>query len=210
MTQPTLSSDERRRRVPFLTVLGERERERASERASEREQPSTPAHAARTLHPARAAAARTPMPTTRTRQAHSLPPRPPLPGRPPAAAAPGRNAGPDAAAHPLRPSRHRAHLNARHPRPPDPGPRTPPPQRRRAPARHRTVPRPIAWDARGSIVSGATAARPRAAKPSRRSDPRPRSRPPRPSAALKNRATQLVGRLGNLRRRHASRGHHIQ
>ena len=122
MTLPTLSSDERRRRVPFLIVLGERERERERERASEREPPSTPAHSARTPHPARAAAAGTPMPTTRTLQAHSLPPRPPLPGRPPAAAAPGRNAGPDAAAHPLRPSRHRAHLNARHPRPPDPGP----------------------------------------------------------------------------------------
>ncbi len=56
-------------------------------------------------------------------------------------------------------------LNARHPLPPDPGPLTPPPQQRRAPARHRTVPRPTAWDVRGSIVSGATAAQPRAAKP---------------------------------------------
>jgi hypothetical protein len=79
---PTLSSDERRRRVPFLTVLGEREREsaRASERARESERASereSPAHAARTPHPARAAAARTSTPTTRARQAHAHPPRPP-------------------------------------------------------------------------------------------------------------------------------------
>ena len=37
LTLPTLSSDERRRRVPFLTVLGERPSERASERERERE-----------------------------------------------------------------------------------------------------------------------------------------------------------------------------
>ena len=93
------------------------------------------------------------------------------------------NVGPDAAAPPPRPLRHRAHPSARHPRPPDQGPRTPPPQRRRVPARHRTVPRSRAWDARASIVSGATAARPCASKPSRRNDQRPRSRPPRPRAA---------------------------
>ena len=51
------------------------------------------------------------------------------------------------------------------------------------PARHRTVPRPRAWDARASIVIGATAARPLASKSSRRNDQRPRSRPPRPRAA---------------------------
>ena len=93
------------------------------------------------------------------------------------------NVGPDAAAPPPRQRRHRAHPSARHPRPPDQGPRTPPPQRRRVPARHRTVPRSRAWDARASIVSGATAARPCVSKPSRRKDQRPRSRPPRPRAA---------------------------
>ena len=54
------------------------------------------------------------------------------------------NVGPDAAAPPPRPRRHRTPPNARHPRPHDPGPRTPPPQRPRAPARHRTAPRPTA------------------------------------------------------------------
>ena len=93
------------------------------------------------------------------------------------------NVGPDAAAPPPRPRRHCAHPSARHPRPPDPGPRTPPPQRRRVPVRHRTVPCPRTWDARASIVSGATAGRQRASKPSRRNDQRPRSRPPRPRAA---------------------------
>jgi hypothetical protein len=53
--------------------------------------------------------------------------------------------GLDAAAPSPRPRRHCAHPNARHPRQPDPGPRTPPPQRRRAPARHRTALRPRAW-----------------------------------------------------------------
>ena len=70
-----------------------------------------------------------------------------------------------------RPRRHRVHPSARHPRPLDPGPRMPPPQRRRVPARHRTVPRPRAWDARASTAIGATAARPRAPKPSRRKRP---------------------------------------
>ena len=88
----------------------EREREQASERASERARererererasvvplssnpcsvaPSTLAHAARMPHSARAAAVRTPMPTTRARQAYAHPPRflrpgaHPLPPRP--------------------------------------------------------------------------------------------------------------------------------
>jgi hypothetical protein len=67
--------------------------------------------------------------------------------------------------------RHRVHPRTRHPRPPDPGSRMPPPQRRRVPARHRTVPRPRAWDARASTVIGATASRPLAPKPSRRKRP---------------------------------------
>ena len=75
------------------------------------------------------------------------------------------NVGPDAAAPPPRPRRHRAHPNARHPRPPDPGPRTSPPQRWLAPARHRTVPRPTAWGARASTKQSAPA-------------PRSRNRPP--------------------------------
>ena len=90
------------------------------------------------------------------------------------------NVGPDAAAPPPRPRRHRAPPNACHPRPHDPGPRTPPPQRRRAPARHRTVPRPTAWDAkekRGRPASGpGTAAR-------AESEPTERPAAPRPTTA---------------------------
>ena len=79
-----------------------RERARARERERERERasvvplssnpcsvaPSTLAHAARMPHSARAAAVRTPMPTTRARQAYAHPPRflrpgaHPLPPRP--------------------------------------------------------------------------------------------------------------------------------
>ena len=80
----------------------ERERARARERERERERasvvplssnpcsvaPSTLAHAVRMPHSARAAAVRTPMPTTRARQAYAHPPRflrpgaHPLPPRP--------------------------------------------------------------------------------------------------------------------------------
>jgi hypothetical protein len=148
-----------------------------------REQPSTPAHAARTPHPARAVCSSTHPDVHHPRPASTLPPTPPPAPRTPTRRCCSRpKHRPRRCRAPLRPRRHRARLKARHPRPPDPGPRTPPPQRRRASARHRTVPRPIAWDARGSIVSGATATRPRAAKPSRRSDQRPRSLPPRPRA----------------------------
>jgi len=90
---------------------------------------------------------------------------------------------PDADAPPPRPRRHRVHSSARHPRPLDPGPRMPPSQRRRLPARHRTVPRPRAWDARASTVIGATAARPARRNPAGENDQRPRSRPPRPRTA---------------------------
>jgi len=93
------------------------------------------------------------------------------------------NVGPDAAAPPPRPRRHRAPPNACHPRPHDPGPRTPPPQRRRAPARHRTVPRPTAWDAkekRGRPASGpGTAARAESEPPERPAAPRPTTAPGR-------------------------------
>ena len=70
------------------------------------------------------------------------------------------NVGPDAAAPPPRPRRHRAHPNARHPRPPDPGPRTPPLQRRRSSSRHRTVPHPGAWVARASTKQSTPGPRP--------------------------------------------------
>jgi hypothetical protein len=53
--------------------------------------PSTLAHAARMPHSARAAAVRTPMPTTSARQAYAHPPRFLRPGRPPAAASPDGN-----------------------------------------------------------------------------------------------------------------------
>jgi hypothetical protein len=83
--------------------------------------PPTPPHAATPphTHSARAAAARTPTTTDGNPAMQGL----------------------DTAAPPPRPRRHREHPNARHQRPPDPGPRTPPLQRRRAPARHRTAPR---------------------------------------------------------------------
>ncbi len=85
--------------------------------------PTTP-RAAAPPHPhsARAAAARTPTPTDRNPAMQGL----------------------DTAAPPPRSRRHIARPNARHPRPPDPGPRTPPLQRRLAPDRHRTAPRPRA------------------------------------------------------------------
>ncbi len=53
--------------------------------------PSTLAHASRMSYSARAAAARTPMPTTRVRQAYAHPSCFLRPGRPPAAVATGRN-----------------------------------------------------------------------------------------------------------------------
>jgi len=62
-------------------------------------------------------------------------------------------------ASPPRPRRHRVHPNARHPRPPDSGPRTSPPQRRRTPARHRTVHRPTAFGARASTKQSTPAPR---------------------------------------------------
>ena len=65
---------------------------------------ATPSHP----HSTRAAAARTPTLTDRNPAMQGL----------------------DTAAPPPRSRRHRAHPNARHPRPPDPGPRTPPLQRR--------------------------------------------------------------------------------
>ena len=93
--------------------------------------PTTPRTAAPPHpHSARAAAARTPTPTYRNPAMQGL-------GTP---------------APPPRSRRHRAHPNARHPRPPDPGLRTPPLQPRRAPARHRTAPRPRAWHTDAILV----------------------------------------------------------
>jgi hypothetical protein len=159
---------------------GERERERERERTGERARES-----ARTLFQVRPAHH-----IVSARQAYAhlpcfLRPGYPLPPRP----SETLQRSPDADAPPPRPRRHRTHPSARHPRPPDPGPRTPPLGRRRVPARHRTVPRPRAWDARASTVIGATAARPRAPKPSRRkttSGPaaghRGHAQPPAPAA----------------------------
>ena len=97
-----------------------------------RSKPPTTPRAATPPHPhsARAAAARTPTLTDRNPAMQGL----------------------GTAAPPPRSRRHCAHPNARHPRPPDPGPRTPPLQRRRAPARHRTAPRPGASLQGGSDV----------------------------------------------------------
>ena len=140
----------------------EREREREGERTGERARDS-----ARILPQKRPAHH---IVSARQAYAHRpcvLRPGHPLPMRP----SETLQRSPEVDVPPPRPRRHRVHPSARHPRPPDPGSRMPPPQRRRVPARHRTVPRPRAWDARASIVGGATAARPRAPKPSRRKRP---------------------------------------
>ena len=133
----------------------EREREREGERTFERARES-----ARILPQMRPAHH---IVSARQAYAHRpcvLRPGHPLPLRP----SETLQRSPDVDAPPPRPRRHRVHPSARHPRPLDPGPRMPPPQRRRVPARHRTVPRPRAWDARASTVIGATAARLRAPK----------------------------------------------
>jgi hypothetical protein len=152
----------------------EREREREGERTGERARESArilfqvrPAH-----HIVSARQAYAHLPCV-LRPGYPLPPRP----------SETLQRSPDADAPPPRPRRHRVHSSARHPRPLDPGPRMPPSQRRRLPARHRTVPRPRAWDARASTVIGATAARPVRRNPAGENDQRPRSRPPRPRTA---------------------------
>ena len=127
----------------------ERERERGRERSRERERVRAPFFKCVLLITLLAPGKHTPTypassaPDTRCRRALPKP----------------CNVGPDAAAPPPRPRRHCAHPNARHPRPPDPGPRTSPPQRWLAPARHRTVPRPTAWGARASTKQSTPAPR---------------------------------------------------
>ena len=173
----------------------ERERERTFERARESARILPQIRPAHHIVSARQAYAHRPC---------VLRPGHPLPLRP----SETLQRSPDVDAPPPRPRRHRVHPSARHPRPLDPGPRMPPPQRRRVPARHRTVPRPRAWDARASTVIGATAARPRAPKPSRRKRPAA----PQPATAATH-SPQPPPRPPPERRRaeppsHARKAHH--
>jgi hypothetical protein len=122
---------------------------------------ATPSHP----HSAIAAAARTPMPTTRARQAYAHPHRCLRPGRPPAAAAPGGNPAMQASTrprpHPARADTAHTPMHATRDRPTRARARqcTPPVASfcmgvsRRAPARHRTAPRPRAWHTDAMLVT---------------------------------------------------------
>jgi len=174
----SLSSEERLRHAPFLTVLREREREREreSERAKEREslqcivfypRPRSP-HV--TFRP-RSSSAHPNADHQRPASMHppTLLPPPRTPTRCRCDRRKPCNIGLEAAAHSPCPCRQQLRTPqctppAQAQAPPAtsrPGTApTPPLQRRRAPARHRTVPRPRAWVARASTKQSTPGPRP--------------------------------------------------